>query len=68
MKSKLRLADHQLLADTKVVEVWNNDEFIAEITGADYSGVRIITKYPVKVVPVTDGETVIVEVKIETGN
>ncbi len=45
MKSKLRLTLHSVLQGDRVIEVWYGGEFIAQITGADGPGVRIITKH-----------------------
>jgi hypothetical protein len=45
MKTTLRLRPHTLLPDTQVIEVWYGDQFIAEVTGADGPGVRVLSKY-----------------------
>lgn len=64
MKSKLVVGDHTVLGHTKVVEVWDEDKFIATVVGRDGRGVRVISKYPIEVIQGTDGTINIVEVII----
>lgn len=49
MKTELRLASHSELPDANVIEIWHDGNFIGTVAGADNTGVRIITKYPVSV-------------------
>lgn len=44
-KSELRPRPHHLLPGVTVVEVWWRGRFIAEVTGADGPGVRVISKH-----------------------
>lgn len=48
MKSELRLCDHAVIPDAKVIEVWYAGEFIATVVGADGPGVRVLSKHPME--------------------
>lgn len=46
MKTELRLKPHSIVADRMVIEVWYDDQFIAEVVGLDgRAGVAVISKY-----------------------
>lgn len=62
MKPKLVLSDHNIVPGDKVLEIWDGDEFIAEIVAADERGIRMISKYPLKVVEVPGEILNVVEV------
>jgi hypothetical protein len=47
-----------------VLEVWHDGRFIATVTGADGSGVRVICKHPLGVV-IVEGMPNVAEVRIE---
>jgi hypothetical protein len=59
VKSKLKLVDHRIVPGEKVVEVWDADEFIASVVGADTRGLRVISKHPVRVVEIPGAVNVI---------
>lgn len=63
MKTELRMAAHQIYPGATVVEVWWNGQFLAEVTGADGPGVRVITKHGVNLAVAHDGP-IVVEVGI----
>ena len=46
MKTELRLAEHSVLTDEKVIELWFGGVFIGQVVGADGPGVRVLSKYP----------------------
>jgi hypothetical protein len=48
MKAELRIAPHSVLPGQNVVEVWFADQFIATVAGADAPGVRVVSKYGLK--------------------
>jgi hypothetical protein len=68
MKTKLRITQHSLLGGESVVEVWHNGAYVAEVTGADQPGVRIISKHPLSARRMTDGFIEVLEVAIGNGN
>lgn len=49
-KSRLKLKDHTLRGEDKVIEVWHHDELIATVTGADGPGIRVHTKHRVDII------------------
>jgi hypothetical protein len=51
MKSELRIAEHSIVPDAQVVEVWYGGELIATVTGADAPGVRVISKHKLLATP-----------------
>ena len=61
MKTELRFARHSVLLDQFVIELWYDDCFIGEITGADGPGIRIISKYAVRA---SSHERMLTEVRI----
>jgi hypothetical protein len=68
VKSRLVPGVHNVvLGEAQVVEVWNEDEFIATVYGSDKGGVRVISKYPVDVTTVREGGVNIVEVTVGGG-
>lgn len=64
MKTELRMAAHQIHPGATVVEVWWNGQFLAEVTGADGPGVRVITKHGVNLTVAKPDGPVVVEVGI----
>jgi hypothetical protein len=51
MKSQIIVAPHLLVEGAQVAEVWWRGQLIAEVTGADGPGVRVISKHPMVTVP-----------------
>jgi hypothetical protein len=45
MRTELRVKDHSVLPDTKIIEIWYAGAFIGTVTPADGPGVRIVSKY-----------------------
>lgn len=64
MKTELRPVPHSTISGAIVLEVWHDGQFIATITGDDGPGVRVISKHPLRAVPV-GGLPNVVQVKIE---
>jgi hypothetical protein len=62
MKTELRLVPHSVIPGEQVIELWYADEFIGTVTGADGTGVRLITKHAVKV---TQAD-IVTEIRIDT--
>lgn len=51
MKTELRLRPHTLLADTAVIDVYYDGDFIATVTGTDGPGVRVHSRYVLTATP-----------------
>jgi len=64
MKTELRLKPHSGLPGQNIIEIWYGKEFIGQVTGADQAGVRVISKYPTRVIEVLEAGTMVVEVRI----
>ena len=64
MKSELRCVPHQTKAGVNVFEVWHNGQFIAQLTGADGSGVRVISKHEMAATVDNSSPPGVVEVRI----
>jgi hypothetical protein len=62
--TQLRFAQHTHHASEGVCEVWHKGEFVAQVTGADVAGVRIVSRYDLTPLFITDGIIQIVEVRI----
>ncbi len=54
MKSELKLYPHRITPGENIVEIWDEEEFIATVVGADARGIRIISKHPLTVVEKPD--------------
>src|SRR5262245_63066342 len=66
MKTELRARPHNVTPGAFVFEVWHNGQFIAEVTGADGAGVRVISKHPMapKPLPLNSSAPHVIEVAI----
>jgi hypothetical protein len=48
MKTELRAVPHSIIPGATIFEVSHNGQFIATVTVADGSGVRVISKHPME--------------------
>jgi hypothetical protein len=48
MKTELRAEKYSVQAGQTIIELWHDGHFIGTIAGADWPGVRIITKHAIK--------------------
>lgn len=65
LRAELRLRPHSVLPGHRVVELWWDGQFIGEVTGADGSGVRVITKFPTQVIQLDGPDGMVTEVRID---
>lgn len=48
--TQLRLRNHTAAPGQQIIEIWYDDQFIGQVTGAnDMPGIRVISKHPAKV-------------------
>lgn len=62
--TQLRFAQHTTHPHDAVCEVWHKGDFVAQVTGGDVAGVRVISYHDLQPHLITDGLIQVVEVRI----
>jgi len=67
MKTRLQLAAHLVTRDTHVIELWHDGRLIGTVAGTDGPGVRIFSKYPMRVIERLDFGATEVRIDVDRG-